>query len=663
MISRGANQSESDRPQRIANYLVVLFSFLCALGTVPCLSADTVQAQRTKFKQAWQLVNAGRQSAAQKLIDELQQYPLQAYLQAKQLEPTLQKAEHPSLEKFLAEHAGRYPAEKLRTKWLEWLAGAGRWRKFLEHYRPQTEPVLACAHKNALLQTNQTEGLFRQILPLWVVGKSQPKACNQIFKFFESHSAFDDPIVWQRFRAAIANNEAGLARYLTKKFSNKSAKTWATRWLDAHAKPDATLKRDYVLDDALLAKDVLFHALTRLARGNFSAAEKHWVRLNTSAKLSVADINRGHLILANAAGKAEHKNQLFYLDQVENQYADATLESLRMRRGIQLRAWDELYRWTNTAPKSATTNALRWRYWHARSAELLGHQDKARDTYQTLAGERDYYGFLAADKLQLVYQYNDKPITVTDAELKALLTKPGIAAAREFFEMGMLREANREWYWTIENFPKQALELAAYAASSWGWHNRAIATVGKARSYDDVRLRFPVLYRDDIARNSKKRGLEEALIFAIIRTESAFSASARSSAGALGLMQLMPATGRETGRRVGVQIKKSSQLLAPSTNIQIGTAYLSSLIKKYRRNFPMAAAAYNAGPHRVRQWRPQSSCLASDVWIDSIPFRETRRYVRTALFYYVIYQHRLGFEIKPLREMLLDIPATGSTQC
>ena len=166
---------------------------------------------------------------------------------------------------------------------------------------------------------------------------------------------------------------------------------------------------------------------------------------------------------------------------------------------------------------------------------------------------------------------------------------------------------------------------------------------------------FPLLFEQQIDTNSKKRKLDEALIYSIIRTESAFLPDARSSAGALGLMQLMPATGREAGRRIGFKIKKSSQLLAPSTNIAIGSSYLAGLISKHGGSFPMAAAAYNAGPHRVRQWRPSGSCVDADIWIDSIPFKETRRYVRTAVFYYVIYQYRLGTPIKPLLEMLTRI--------
>ena len=416
------------------------------------LGEQITDDQRGKFKKAWQLVNAGRLSAAEALVTDLETYPLHIYLRAAQLAPTLQKANNPPLEDFLAQNAGSYSAEKLRGKWLKWLASANHWQTFLTHYRPQSDTSLQCAHKTALLKTNRKDGLFQQILPLWTVGKSQPQDCDQVFKFFESHQGFGDPVVWQRFRAAMANKKVGLARYLAKKFKNVEAKTWAERWVSAHQNPDAVLKRDYVLGDAMLARDVLFHALSRLARANFNAAEKHWVRLSASEKLAVEDVNRGHMILAVAAGKAEHKNQVFYLDQVENQFADSDLESLRLRRGIQLGAWQALHRWTSSPPVNPSTNALRWRYWHARSAELIGQPAQAKQAYATLARERDYYGFVAADKLQQPYRYNDQPINPSADELANLLARPGIIRAKEFFELAMHREANREWYWTNRKF-------------------------------------------------------------------------------------------------------------------------------------------------------------------------------------------------------------------
>ncbi|MEM7467619.1 MAG: transglycosylase SLT domain-containing protein [Pseudomonadota bacterium] len=642
---------------------LALFAFFLASLSVVSYADQKLEADRAKFKQAWQLVKSGRISAAKQSIKALESYPLYVYLRAAELRPKLQKPDNPPLEKFLADFEGTYPAESLRTDWLAWLATIKRWDVFLRFYRPQNDIALQCHHKTALLNTKQFDGLFRSILPLWTIGKSQPSACNPAFSFFETHEAFDDPIIWQRFRAAMNNNQPGLARYVAKKFSNSSAQTWSARWLEAHTNPHRVLSKSYLLEKDLIAKDVLFHALAKLARANFSAAEKHWVRISAAGELTPSDVNQGHKILAIAAGKAEDKNQIFYLDQVENSFADGTLESLRMRRGIQLRAWPELNRWTSGAPVDPKTSRLRWKYWHARSAELIDKNTEATKGFSVLASERDYYGFVAADKLGQAYQFNDRPIKPAESELLAFKAKPEIRRAQEFFELGMQIDANRQWRWAIRNFGKSDLETAALIASGWGWHNRAIATLGKARSYDDVNIRFPVIHQDAIAKNAKKRGLEDAVIFAIIRTESAFHAGARSSAGALGLMQLMPATGREAGRRIGLKIKKSSQLLAPSTNIAIGSSYLSSLINKYNGSFPMAAAAYNAGPHRVRQWRPKSNCIAADIWIDSIPFRETRRYVRTALFYYAVYQHRLGLDINRLQNLMQSIRPRNDVAC
>lgn len=629
------------------------------------INHKTNEKDRELFKQAWRLVNQGQLSKAKPLISSLETYPLYVYLREKQLRPTLQRRDNEPIKSFLTQFEGAYPAEKLRRDWLSWLADTKQWQSFVDYYRPTTKTELQCHHKTALLETGATEGLFQQIAPIWTQGKSQPGACDKVFKIFESDPLFDDPTVWRRFRLAMANGEVGLARHLGKKFKNTSATLWSKRWLDAHTNPQQTLRKNYLTqDDSLLAQDVMFHALKRLARANFDAAEKSWAKINQTATLSEAALNEGNKILGIAAGKNEHKNQIFYLDQVDARFADAELEALRLRRGIQLRAWEQLSRWTLSAPRSPNTQALRWRYWRARSAELMGRHDFAMEQFNTLANERDYYGFLAADKIGQKYRFNDVPVKPSLDALNTVVHLPGIQRAKEFFLLGFITEANREWRHTLQDFSKSSLEIAAITASEWGWHNRAIATLGQAKSYDDVVVRFPLLFEDHIGANSKKRHLEEALIYSIIRTESAFSPDARSSAGALGLMQLMPATGREAGRRIGLNIKKSSQLLAPSTNIAIGTSYLAGLITKYGGSFPMAAAAYNAGPHRVRQWRPNGTCLDADIWIDSIPFKETRRYVRTAVFYYVMYQYRLGTPIRPLPDMLTKIPPSGSaTSC
>jgi len=137
---------------------------------------------------------------------------------------------------------------------------------------------------------------------------------------------------------------------------------------------------------------------------------------------------------------------------------------------------------------------------------------------------------------------------------------------------------------------------------------------------------------------------------------------ARSPAGALGLMQLMPATGRETARRIGAKLANARALLEPTKNIMIGRAYLKQMIERFGGSFSLATAAYNAGQSRVRKWLPKSGCVPADIWIDTIPFTETRRYVRRAAFYATVYQWRLNEKNQPLATRLTDAAPRGTNQ-
>ena len=418
--NRGTQQHPLSKLKVLLKVLVVVVvsSALspCAIGNT---NVESNEKDREVFKQAWRLVNHGQLSKAKPLIEGLKTYPLYVYLREKQLRPTLQRRDNEPIQLFLNEFEGAYPAEKLRKEWLSWLADTKQWQKFVEYYRPTTNTKLQCLHKSALLETGRTEALFQQIAPLWTKGKSQPSVCDRVFKIFESDPLFDDPTVWRRFRLAMSNNEIDLARHLSKKFTNSGATLWAKRWISAHTNPQTTLRKDYLAqEDSLLAQDVMFHALKRLARTNFNAAEKSWANISQTAALSEAELNEGNKILAIAAGKKEHKNQIFYLDQVDAQFADDELEALRLRRGIQLKAWEQLSRWTLDAPRSPKTSGLRWRYWRARSAELMGRHDFANQQFAALANERDYYGFLAADKVTQAYSFNDKPIKPSADALK-----------------------------------------------------------------------------------------------------------------------------------------------------------------------------------------------------------------------------------------------------
>ncbi|MEJ2761988.1 MAG: transglycosylase SLT domain-containing protein, partial [Gammaproteobacteria bacterium] len=293
---------------------------------------------------------------------------------------------------------------------------------------------------------------------------------------------------------------------------------------------------------------------------------------------------------------------------------------------------------------------LRWRYWRARALEQAGERKTADAIYRSLAGQRDYYGFLAADRLGIPYNLNYASLPNDVETWKAIMAMPAVIRARELYKLGMMLEARREWRDALTRMSDHQMQIAARIAADWGWDDRTILTLGRAQAYDDLVLRFPLPYEHRLKKYAKKRGLDLSWLFALTRAESAFMQDARSPTGALGLMQVMPRTGRRTARAIGFRTFHTRYLLQADKNITIGTAYLKQMYDKFNGNQILATAAYNAGPYNVARWLPESECDEPDVWIETIPFTETRKYVARILYYSSIYDWRLQRGITHVRD-------------
>lgn len=321
---------------------------------------------------------------------------------------------------------------------------------------------------------------------------------------------------------------------------------------------------------------------------------------------------------------------------------DNTVSEWRLRLLLRLARWEDAYQLTRKLPQDlATTN--RWRYWQARSLELAEPQNpQAQTLYKGLANERDFYGFLAADRTQLPYQLNNKPLVLSQQVINKVRNTPGVRRALEFHARGQIVDGRREWYHVSRHFSRDEMVAQAKLAYDLKWYFPAIRTISQAKYWDDLDIRFPMAHRDTLVREAKVRGLHSSWIFAITRQESAFMDDARSGVGAAGLMQLMPGTAKETARKFSIPLASPQQVLNPDKNIQLGAAYLSQVHSQFNGNRVLASAAYNAGPGRVRQWLRGADHLSFDVWVESIPFDETRQYVQNVLSYSVIYGQKLN---------------------
>jgi soluble lytic murein transglycosylase len=272
-----------------------------------------------------------------------------------------------------------------------------------------------------------------------------------------------------------------------------------------------------------------------------------------------------------------------------------------------------------------------------------------------LSKERSYYGFLAADHLDQDYQLSDRPVDVDQELLKNLTKRSDFQAVREFRFFNRQMEAGRQWWFAIRNLNKPQLLAAAKLAQQWHWDQIAIFTIARAEYWDDVELRFPLSYQQLVLKNASMQQLEPAIVFGLVRRESAFDKDAQSPVGASGLMQIMPQTGRQIASKFNEKWHSKQILFNPSVNLKYGTYYYKQLLDRFEGNFVLAAAGYNAGPTRVDRWLPEEEVMPADIWIETISYKETREYVNAILAYAIIYQQRIGDDGLRIKDFMPDV--------
>jgi len=639
------------RPRLPALHLcLLLLALLLATGSAG--GAD-LSAQREIFKRARKAQIQGDFTQARRLGATLADYPLRVYLDYEDLRQRLATAPDAQVMEFLARQQGTYLGENLRTHWLRELAHKARWLAFIGAYRPQDDIALQCRYLSARLAVEPASAVLPDIQTRWQAGGGRGSACDQPFARLYASALLSDAQLWDRVVVAMENGDVSVAREVAGHFSAARYRNLFAQWLRAAESPLAWLA-SATLEDNSEGRRIALHALARLAREDVDGARTAWREMSTRLSFGVDEQGRAARAIALAAAGSKHAARIVLLDAVPAAAINVEVQRYQLREGIAAQAWQELARWTDLAPQ-IPDESLRWRYWRARALGEIGRRQEADDLLRELAGERDYYGFLAADRLGVDYRFREIPIAATRAELDALARRPTLQRAREFERVALPQHAAREWNFEMKRLAHRELEVAAVLASEWGRPERAIFALGMANAYDDLTVRFPILYAELARKHAARHALDPARVLAIIRSESAFDPVARSPVGALGLMQVMPQTGRETARSAGLRLDSPKALLEPGVNIAIGTAYLRQMMARYDGNFAMAAAAYNAGPGRVRQWQG-SQCVPSERWIESIPFTETRGYVRRALFYAAIYQRRLERPIMKLSTVMPPIP-------
>jgi len=640
----------------------LFFCFTCLLsataGATGGIDDDPYKKERALFLKADHALDKNRLGEYRRLAGQLQDYPLYPYLQFKELRRHLRTADPDEVTAFMEQHEDDPLGWRLRQSWLYSLAKQRDWPRFLEAWRDRQPVKLQCYKLQAQIKTGQTAGLVEHALKLWMIGTSQEKACDPAFRYLEDHNEITRDLLWQRIRMAMNSGNPGLARYLARRLPERDA-AWVTLWRAARAKPARTLAAPELNKDTPEAREIMLYSIRRIARTDAGQAHKKWAALKPRYRFTPEESGQLDKKIAMSANWQKNPHAQAWLAAVPEAAADTSVREWRVRTAVRNRDWNAVLQHA-TALLDGTDNREEWQYWQAVALEKTGQQTQAEDHYAVLARQRDYHGFLAADTLKWPYRMGNKPLEYDATALEQLSRQPGMVRAHELFRAAMFRDARREWAAATRNYSKDELKLAAVLAGQWGWHDRAIMTVASAKDYSDLKLRFPLDYASDVKHVARNKQLEPAHVYAVIRQESAFNKDAKSPAGAMGLMQLMPKTGLATARKYNIPLGSTRLLYQPDKNITIGSAYLKQVMDQYDKNIVLASAAYNAGPHRVDRWLPKNEEQTADSWIALIPYSETRKYVQRILAYIAIYDWRMEHPETPLQQHMPAIKPAGS---
>ena len=619
-------------------------------------STDSAEQNRRTWQAAQSAIKAGDLRHYRQLRGELDNYVLRGYLDYDYLKDRIPDTPKATLRAFINDNQDSPVSSQLRLKWLQYLAQRQDWDTFLEEYRDVDETSeLNCRRLDHLLHTSQDQfPLLAEVEYLWLTGNRLPAACDGVFKSWRKAGRMTSQLVWDRIGLAMERRNLSLVQEL-QSYLDHGDRVWVDRWMAMYRNPERELRDIHYPVETPVARMVVRYGVVRLGYTDPAEAMKEWSRLKEKYEFFGEDDNYVLRWVGILAAQQHLPGAVEWLSAVSASNNDKTLREWRVRAALRAGQWQTGLRFISALSEEEQKDS-EWLYWKARLLEKTGDKKAAWPIFSELATERSYYGFLAADHVGRDYSMQHVSIDASPEEISAMLAQPGIQMAQELFIMGEVVAARRQWTWTTRAMSSRSLQVAAVLARHWGWYDRAILTVAKSDHLDDLDLRFPILYRDMVEDSAQKSDIDPSWVYGVLRQESAFVTDARSGAGALGLMQLMPQTGRQTGRRLNLNITSNNAILKVENNLRLGAGYLKNVLDANNGHQVLATAAYNAGPNRVKEWLPETQGLDADAWVESIPYTETRNYVKNVLGYTMVYAYRLGNTRLRLQDRMVPIP-------
>lgn len=620
--------------------------FLMGLNEAQAASADE------RFLEAREAFRRGDTATVNALAQQLRGYVLEPYAAYWALKGRLDSAGSGEIRQFLNTWADTAVADRLRNDWIKQLAKTQQWEIITQEY-PQiveNEIELRCIFYQARLNLRDGNAV-REARGLWFSGSNLPDNCNPVFAQLTRDNVITSEDIWQRLRLATENKNLTLAKRIVSALPNDQEPS-ETQLSLAFNQPNKLLESPPNLRERR-GRELVLLAITRGSRENPSLTSRQWEALSGH----FSDSERGYAWgqLGMQAARRLSSEALAWFNAGGAYVSGDEVLEWKARAALRQQAWETVLSAIHAMSPQGQRQST-WRYWKGRALKAQGKLAQANALFVALANETSFYGQLALEELGNTFSAPSENWQPSQDDVRQVQQSAGLQRALKLYQLNLRIEGSKEWNWALRSFDDKQLLAAAEFARRNEWYDRAINTAERTTQWHNFGLRYLTPYRETFHQAATQTGIEEAWLYGLTRQESRFINVARSGVGASGLMQLMPATAQWMAKRLGWRDFSASTVNQVDTNVTLGANYLRTIFDQLSRHPVLATAAYNAGPGRAKNWQA-SVPLEGAIYIENIPFQETRDYVKKVMSNTLVYSSLLGQRSLPLKQRLHSIPA------
>lgn len=607
---------------------------------------------------AYDAYRAGDPLKFSRYAKKLDAHVLEPWLEYWRLSMRLEDIPNREVREFLATHANQYVAERLRADWLRVLGKRREWAEFdRQASRYAREDLEVSCYRWLARLEREDESAGEEAMAMWLEPAELPEGCQRLSTLLFLKGRLSVTDVWRRVRVLFEHGQITAAKTTLALLPKQEAPD--ERMLaEAARHPKRLVERLPKTLDKRPAREVAVLALVRYARNDASGAAAA-LEGSLAQRLEEVDLKYLWGVVAYDGAREHHNDALKWYERAFDTPLDDRQLAWKARAALRDSRWDVVRDAIDRMSFSAAHQPA-WVYWYGRALGAQGEEVGSRAYFLRIAGQTDFYGLLASEELGYVLMLPDITHVPSEEEVAAAAAEPGLKRALELIRLGIRVEGVREWLFTIRSFDDPRLLAAAELARRHGVYDRAIHTADRTSRLHNFSLRYPMPYQDVFRSYASTHGVDEAWVLGLVRQESRFITDARSAVGAAGLMQVMPGTARYVASRIGMRNYRPKSVTEIETNVTLGTAYLK-LVMEQLGHPVLASAAYNAGPSRARRWRDEKP-LEGAVYIESIPFSETRDYVKKVMANAIYYAAVLDKKPIPLKARLGVIPPPGASE-